>query len=75
MLGYEPSNELWAMSVKLSLREVQTKLLEADRAREQVFICNLRLVVSIARKYAAFGVNLTDLIQVILVFHQFSSFD
>lgn len=62
-LGYEPSNELWAKSVKLSLREVQAKLMEADRARDYMFISNLRLVVSVANKYSNLGVNLADLIQ------------
>ncbi|KAI5081940.1 hypothetical protein GOP47_0001683 [Adiantum capillus-veneris] len=63
MFGHEPSDEVWASSVNLRFSEVQAKILEADRARDQMFVSNLRLVFSVANKYAGLGVTLSDLIQ------------
>lgn len=63
LLGHEPPDELWASSVKLTFAELQAKILEADRARDQMFVSNLRLVFSVANKYTGLGVNLSDLIQ------------
>ncbi|KAH7423943.1 hypothetical protein KP509_12G082200 [Ceratopteris richardii] len=62
-LGHEPSDDLWASSVNLTYAQVQAKLLEADRARDQMFISNLRLVFSVANKYTGLGVGLPDLVQ------------
>eukprot|EP00250_Pteridium_aquilinum_P012411 c20713_g1_i1 orf=202-1923(+) len=62
-LGYEPSDELWAFNVKLSCKELQSKLIEADRARDYMFLSNLRLVISVAKKYSSFGISLADLAQ------------
>eukprot|EP00250_Pteridium_aquilinum_P015901 c22828_g1_i1 orf=492-2081(+) len=63
LLGHEPSDEMWASSVDLSISQVQSKILEADRARDQMFVSNLRLVFSVANKYTGLGVTLSDLIQ------------
>lgn len=63
ILGCEPPDEMWAMSVKLPFRELQSKLREADRARDHMFMSNLKLVVSVAKKYNNCGVSMADLIQ------------
>lgn len=63
LLGHEPSDETWASSLNLSFSQVQSKILEADRARDQMFVSNLRLVFSVANKYTGLGVTLPDLIQ------------
>ncbi|MCO5598064.1 hypothetical protein L7F22_052154 [Adiantum nelumboides] len=63
MLGHEPSDDVWASSVNLTFLQVQRKILEADRARDQMFVSNLRLVFSVANKYTGLGVTLSDLIQ------------
>lgn len=62
-LGCEPSEDLWAHNVKLSCGELQAKLLEADRARDYMFFANLRLVVSVAKRYSSLGINMADLTQ------------
>ncbi|KAI5068994.1 hypothetical protein GOP47_0015295 [Adiantum capillus-veneris] len=62
-LGYEPSEESVALCVKLSCRELQARLLEADQARDYMFLANLRLVVSVAKRYSSLGINLADLTQ------------
>lgn len=62
-LGHEPSDELWALNVKLPYRELQSKLIEADKARDLMFLANLRLVISVANKYSRFGISLADLTQ------------
>ncbi|MCO5581165.1 hypothetical protein L7F22_035043 [Adiantum nelumboides] len=62
-LGHEPSDDALAFSEKLSCRELKARLLEADQARDYMFLANLRLVVSVARKYSSLGINLADLTQ------------
>lgn len=62
-LGCEPSEELWAHSVKLSCGELQARLLEADRARDYMFLANLRLVIAVAKRYCSLGINMEDLTQ------------
>ncbi|KAH7442946.1 hypothetical protein KP509_02G009200 [Ceratopteris richardii] len=62
-IGHEPSDELWAQSVKLTCQELRRKILEADQARDHMFQANLRLVVSVAKNYSSLGINLDDLTQ------------
>jgi RNA polymerase primary sigma factor len=46
-----------------SIREAQRAVREAERARTRFILANLRLVVSVARKYQNQGLSLLDLIQ------------
>jgi RNA polymerase primary sigma factor len=46
-----------------SIREAQRTVREAERARTRFILANLRLVVSVARKYQNQGLSLLDLIQ------------
>ena len=45
------------------IREARRELAEGDRARQRFILANLRLVVSVARKYQNQGLPLLDLIQ------------
>ncbi|OVA18378.1 RNA polymerase sigma-70 [Macleaya cordata] len=62
-LGYEPSNEQLATSLRISRAELQAKLIECSLAREKLAMSNVRLVMSIAQKYDNMGVELADLVQ------------
>lgn len=62
-LGHDPPDEVWALSVNLSFKELKSKLIEADRARDLMFLANLGLVISVASRYTRFGINLADLVQ------------
>ena len=64
ILGHEPSNDLWASTLNLPFSEVQSKILGAHRARDQMFISNLRLVFCVANKYTGHGLSFSDLVQV-----------
>ena len=61
--GVEPSCEVWAAEAKVSAPQLRQQLRRAERAQERMVTGNLRLVVSVARKYAHFQLELEDLIQ------------
>lgn len=61
--GMEPSLEAWALEAGLSVRLLQRRLREASQARSRMVLANLRLVVSMARRYQHRPVDLEDLIQ------------
>lgn len=63
-LGYEPSDEQLATSLRISRANLQTKLIECSLAREKLAMSNIRLVMSIAQRYDNMGAEMADLIQV-----------
>nr|AKC88647.1 sigma factor [Pelargonium transvaalense] len=62
-LGYEPTDRQVAMSLDISNSELQTKLFDSYWAREKLATSNVRLVISIAKKYENKGSQMADLVQ------------
>ncbi|KAM0042952.1 putative RNA polymerase sigma-70 region 3, RNA polymerase sigma-70 region 2 [Helianthus debilis subsp. tardiflorus] len=62
-LGSEPSEVQLAASMKISRAELKIIQIECKLAREKLTISNIRLVMSVAQKYANMGVEIGDLIQ------------
>ena len=61
--GQEPSLEAWAVEVGMGVRQLQRRLRRAAQARSRMVLANLRLVVSMARRYQHRPADLEDLIQ------------
>ncbi len=61
--GQQPSLEAWALELGLSPRQLRRQLHLAERASERMVTANLRLVVSLARRYSHGRLELDDLIQ------------
>lgn len=62
-LGYEPSDEQLANSLRMKRAEVRSKLIECSLAREKLAMSNVRLVMSIAQRYENMGADMADLVQ------------
>lgn len=61
--GVAPTAPVWAAESKVSPAQLRQQLRRAERAQERMITANLRLVVSVARKYAHLQLELDDLIQ------------
>lgn len=63
MRGVPPTNEEWSYAVGMDVEELLAQLNRAERAKVAMINANLRLVVSVTKRYRLLGVALTDLIQ------------
>ena len=62
-LGEKPEISFFAEKVGMSIAQLKKKLKSGRRAKERMVAANLRLVVSVAKKYTKRNMELLDLIQ------------
>eukprot|EP00897_Mesotaenium_endlicherianum_P007365 jgi/Mesen1/6657/ME000340S05813 len=62
-LKREPVIDEWAAAANMTPMLLRRKLREGEKARNKMIATNLRLVVSVAKRYSSYGLDISDLIQ------------